>query len=116
MSKIVIIKDKDSGKEIECPVLTGTYGAPVIDTKSLYKGLGMFTFDPGFVTTAACRSSITYLDGEEGVLLHRGYPIDQLAEHSTYSELCFLLLYGELPTADQFKTVPWRIKSSQSSA
>ena len=102
MSKTVVIKDKDSGKETECPVLTGTYGAPVIDTKTLYKDLGMFTFDPGFLTTAACRSSITYLDGEEGILLHRGYPIEQLAENSSYLELCYLLLYGELPTEAQF--------------
>ena len=102
MSKTVIIKDKDSGKELECPVITGTYGAPVIDTKKLYKEFGMFAFDPGFVTTAACRSSITYLDGEEGILLHRGYPIDQLAEKSSYLEVCYLLLYGELPTQEQF--------------
>ncbi len=102
MSKTVIIKDKDTGKELECPVMTGTYGAPVIDTKALYKELGMFAFDPGFVTTAACRSSITYLDGEEGILLHRGYPIDQLAEQSSYLEVCYLMLYGELPTEQQF--------------
>ena len=102
MSKTVTIKDNDSGKEIECPILTGTYGAPVIDTKTLYKDLGMFAFDPGFVTTSACRSSITYLDGEEGILLHRGYPIDQLAEHSSYLEVCYLMLYGELPTETQF--------------
>ena len=104
MSDTVVITDKSTGKELECPVIKGVYGAPVIDTKNLYKELGKFNFDPGFATTAACRSSITYLDGEEGVLMHRGYPIDQLAEHSTYLELCYLLLKGELPTQTQFTT------------
>ena len=64
----------------------------------------MFTFDPGFVTTASCRSKITYLDGEKGILLHRGYPIDQLAKHSSYLEVCYLLLYGELPSKSEFDT------------
>ena len=103
MSDTVTIIDNKTGKKVECPVLKGTYGAPVIDTKSLYSELGMFTFDPGFMTTAACRSAITYLDGEKGILLHRGYPIEQLAKHSTYLEVCYLLLYGELPTQQQFE-------------
>ena len=102
MADTVTITDNRTGKQVECPILTGVYGAPVIDTKALYKELGMFTFDPGFVTTASCRSAITYLDGEQGVLLHRGYPIEQLAEHSSYLEVCYLLLYGELPTRTQF--------------
>ena len=97
MSDTVTIIDNKTGKQIECPIIRGTYGAPVIDTKSLYRELGMFTLDPGYVTTAACRSAITYLDGEEGILLHRGYPIEQLAKHSSYLEVCYLLLYGELP-------------------
>ncbi|MDX1518537.1 MAG: citrate synthase [Gammaproteobacteria bacterium] len=104
MSESVTITDNKTGKSLECPVLRGTYGAPVIETKKLYSELGMFTFDPGFVTTASCRSAITYLDGEEGILLHRGYPIEQLAEHSTYLELCYLLLYGDLPTRDEYDT------------
>ncbi len=102
MADTVTIKDNRSGKEIECPIKEGVYGAPVIDMKSLYKELNMFTYDPGFMTTAACSSAITYLDGEKGVLLHRGYPIEQLAQQSSYLEVCYLLLYGELPTADQF--------------
>jgi len=102
MSDTVTIIDNNTGKKLECPVLRGTYGAPVIDTKLLHSELGMFSFDPGFMTTAACRSAITYLDGENGVLLHRGYPIEQLAEHSTYLEVCYLLLYGELPTREQY--------------
>jgi citrate synthase len=103
MADTVTMTDNRTGKSIECPILDGVYGAPVIEMKSLYKELGMFTYDPGFMTTAACRSSITYLDGEKGILLHRGYPIDQLAEKSSYLEVCYLLLYGELPTATQFQ-------------
>ncbi len=102
MADTVTITDNRNGKQVECPILTGVYGAPVIDTKSLYKELEMFTFDPGFTTTAACKSAITYLDGEQGILLHRGYSIDQLAQNSSYLEVCYLLLYGELPTQTQF--------------
>ncbi|MCB1677328.1 MAG: citrate (Si)-synthase [Halioglobus sp.] len=82
---------------IELPIYSGTLGPDVVDVGSL-TGKGMFTYDPGFVSTAACESQITYIDGGQGVLLHRGYPIDQLAEQSDYLETCFLLLYGELPT------------------
>ena len=102
MADTVTFTDNRTGKKVECPIVDGVYGAPVIDTKTLYKELGMFTFDPGFVTTASCKSKITYLDGEKGILLHRGYPIDQLANQSSYLEVCYLLLYGELPTKTQF--------------
>jgi citrate synthase len=102
MSDTVTIIDNKTGKKFDCPVLRGTYGSPVIDTKLLYDQLEMFTFDPGFFTTASCRSAITYLDGDKGILLHRGYPIEQLAENSTYLEMCYLLLYGELPTRTQY--------------
>jgi citrate synthase len=101
MSDSVTIKDNRTGKELKCPIIKGNYGVPVIDTSSLYKELGMFTLDPGFGTTASCRSAITFLDGDEGVLMHRGYPIEQLAEHSTYLEVCYLLLFGELPNQTQ---------------
>ena len=101
MSDTVTIIDNRTGKQIECPVEEGVYGAPVINTRQLYGELGMFTYDPGFATTASCRSSITYLDGEEGVLMYRGYPIEQLAEHSTYLETCYLLIHGELPNRRQ---------------
>lgn len=104
-SRTVTITDNSSGKTVECPVHEGSYGAPVIDLKALYKELGMFTLDVGFGATASCRSAITYLDGEEGVLLHRGYPIEQLAEHSTFTEVAYLLIHGELPTADEL--VDW---------
>ncbi len=102
MADTVTITDNRTGKQVECPILTGVYGAPVIDTKMLYKELEVFTFDPGFTTTAACKSAITYLDGEKGILLHRGYSIEELAQNSSYLEVCYLLLYGELPTEDQF--------------
>ena len=104
MADTVTITDNRTGKKVECPILTGVYGAPVIDTKTLYKELEVFTFDPGFTTTAACKSAITYLDGEKGILLHRGYSIEELAKNSSYREVCYLLLYGELPTEDQFDT------------
>lgn len=97
MSDSVTIIDNRTGKKLDCPVLSGKYGTPVIDTSSLYRELGLFTLDPGFGTTASCRSAITYLDGDEGILLHRGYPIDQLAEKSTFLEVCYLLIHGDLP-------------------
>lgn len=82
----------------EFPVLSGTVGPDVIDIRSLYAKTGLFTYDPGFTSTAACDSAITYIDGDAGELLYRGYPIDQLAAKSSYLEVCYLLLYGELPT------------------
>ena len=106
----VTITDNTTGKSIECAVHKGTYGPPVIDTKGLYSSLGMFTIDPGFMTTASCRSAITYLDGEQGILMHRGYPIEQLAEHSNYLEVCYLLLYGELPTKPQMEEFETTVK------
>ncbi len=85
------------GKTYEFDVLSGSVGPDVIDIRSLYAKTGMFTYDPGFTSTAACDSTITYIDGDAGELLYRGYPIDQLAEDSHYLEVCYLLLYGELP-------------------
>lgn len=90
-------------KTIELPVLSGSTGPDVIDIRKLYAGTGAFTFDPGFTSTAACESALTYIDGDAGVLLHRGYPIDQLASKSNFLEVCHLLLHGELPTAAQFE-------------
>jgi len=87
-------------KEIELAVYPGTVGPDVIDVRPL-TGEGLFTYDPGFVSTAACESKITYIDGEKGILLHGGYPIDQLAEKSDYLEVCYLLLNGELPTEEE---------------
>jgi citrate synthase len=90
-------------KSYEFPVLSGSVGPDVIDIRSLYAKTGMFTYDPGFTSTAACDSTITYIDGDAGELLYRGYPIEQLAEKSSYLEVCYLLLYGELPDAAQLK-------------
>ncbi len=85
----------------EIPVLSGTTGPDVIDVQALYRQTGMFTYDPGFNSTASCRSTITFIDGEEGILLYRGYPIEQLAEKCSFLEVCYLLLNGELPDGDQ---------------
>lgn len=93
----------------EFPVHPGSVGPEVIDISSLYKQTDRFTFDPGFTSTASCESKITYIDGDEGILLHRGYPIDQLAEHGDFLETCYLLLYGELPTAAQKKDFDSRV-------
>ena len=86
---------------IELPVLQGTLGNDVIDIRALKQSTNMFTLDPGFVSTASCESKITFIDGDKGLLYYRGYPIEQLAEHSDYLEVCYLLIYGELPTKEQ---------------
>jgi citrate synthase len=86
-----------AGKTVTMPVLSGTIGPDVIDIRKLYGQTGAFTYDPGFTSTASCDSAITYIDGDEGVLLHRGYPIGQLAEQSSFMEVSYLLLNGELP-------------------
>jgi citrate synthase len=91
------------GKTVELPILTGTDGPAVVDIRKLYAEADVFTYDPGFTSTASCESKITFIDGDKGVLLHRGYPIDQLAEKSSFLEVCYLLLHGELPNAAQFE-------------
>jgi citrate synthase len=88
-------------KSYSFPVYDGTIGPEVLDVSKLYAEAGIFTYDPGFTSTGSCESKITYIDGDEGVLLYRGYPIDDLAEHGDFLETCYLLLYGELPTAAQ---------------
>ena len=90
-----------NGKTVELPVYSGSIGPDVIDIGKFHAQTGMFTLDPGFTSTASCESQITYIDGEAGILLHRGYPIDQLAEKSTFLEVCYLLLHGELPNATE---------------
>ena len=89
------------GKDLGLPILKGTLGPDVVDIRKLYGETDVFTYDPGFTSTAACESQITFIDGDKGVLLHRGYPIGQLAEQSSFLEVCYLLLNGELPTADE---------------
>lgn len=96
------IKVEIAGKEpLELPVLKGTLGNEVVDIRTFTKGSGMFTFDPGFVSTASCESKITFIDGDKGYLYYRGYPIEQLADQGDYLETCYLLIYGELPNAEQ---------------
>ncbi|MBX9760793.1 MAG: citrate (Si)-synthase [Beijerinckiaceae bacterium] len=97
------------GKTIDLPVKTGTIGPDVIDIGKLYGQTGAFTYDPGFMSTASCESAITYIDGDNGVLLYRGYPIEQLAEHGDFLETCYLLLEGDLPNATQKADFDYRI-------
>jgi citrate synthase len=101
VSGSMTLTDNATGKSVELPVLEGSIGPKVIDVRKLYAQTGYFTYDPGFMATAACRSSITYIDGDEGVLLYRGYPIEELAAKSDFMEVSYLLLFGELPTAAQ---------------
>src|SRR5512145_1923685 len=89
------------GKNLDFPVLSGTTGPDVVDIRTLYGRSGMFTYDPGFLSTASCSSSITFIDGDAGILLYRGYPIEQLAQHCDFLEVCYLLQYGELPSRKQ---------------
>lgn len=118
MLSLAVVNEKNSskavltynGKAIELPVLNGTCGTNVLDISSLYSSLDLFTYDPGFMSTASCTSQITYLDGDKGVLLYRGYPIDQLAEKSNFMEVAYLLLYGELPNKKQQESFVYNVK------
>ena len=93
--------NNETGEKTELPLITGTIGTPGADVGKVYDKLGIFTYDPGFTSTCSTKSAITYIDGDEGVLLYRGYPVDQLAEKSSFIEVCYLTLHGELPTATQ---------------
>ncbi len=93
--------DSETGKSYDLPYRQGTLGPGVLDIRNLYRDTGMFTYDPGFTSTASCDSSITFIDGEQGVLLHRGYAIDELAENSDYMDVCYLLLHGQLPSPEE---------------
>ena len=100
-SSTATLSFSDGSPSVEFPVLKGTVGPDVIDIKTLYAKTGKFTYDPGFMSTAACRSAITYIDGDKGELLYRGYPIEQIANNCDYLETCYLLLNGELPNLEQ---------------
>jgi citrate synthase len=91
------------GGSTELPVHEGSLGPDVVDISGLYRERGVFTYDPGFMATASCESKVTFIDGAEGVLLYRGYPVEQLAEHSSFIEVCYLLLYGDLPSKDELE-------------
>ena len=97
----VTIIDDATGNKVQLPLLSPTSGPKTIDIGALYKELGYFTYDPGFMSTASCSSAITFLDGNKGVLQYRGYPIEQLAEHSSYLEVCYLLINGDLPNKQE---------------
>ncbi|MDH5188204.1 MAG: citrate synthase [Rhodospirillaceae bacterium] len=100
-SKSFTLTNNETGQSWELPLLEGSVGPSVIDIRKLYADTGCFTYDPGYTSTGSCQSEITYIDGEKGELLYRGYPIEQLAEDSTFMEVCYLLIYGELPTQDE---------------
>jgi citrate synthase len=108
-TKKATLSFSDGSPSIDFPIYEGTVGPEVIDIRKLYGQTGRFTFDPGFMSTAACDSKITYIDGDKGELLYRGYPIEQLAQHCDYLETCHLLLYGELPNRPQQKDFEFRV-------
>ena len=97
------------GNRYDLPVRKGTMGPDVVDISTLYQDTGCFSYDPGFTSTASCEPSITFIDFDKGIVLYRGYPIEQLAEQSTFLETCYLLLYGELPTRQQYEAFDSRI-------
>ncbi|MEM6680576.1 MAG: citrate/2-methylcitrate synthase, partial [Pseudomonadota bacterium] len=97
------------GKTVDLPIYDAVHGPSVLDIRRLYGELDVFTYDPGFTSTASCESTITYIDGDKGELLYRGYPIDELAEQSHFLEVCYLLLYGELPSAAQMEDFEARV-------
>ena len=98
INKPFTLFNNETGQSIEIPILSGTEGPNVLDIRSLYKETGLFTYDPGFTSTASCESSITYIDGNKGILRHRGYDINDLATNSDFLEVCYLLLHGDLPS------------------
>ena len=103
-NKTMTLTDNVTGDTVELPVMDGTTGPSVVDVRKLYAETGHFTYDPGFTSTGSCESKITYIDGDEGILMHRGYRIEELAENSDFMEVCYLLLHGELPTAGEKKS------------
>ena len=96
----ITVIDNRNGKKFEFPVKPGSYGPDVADLTTFFSKTGMFVYDPGFTSTASCSSKITFIDGDNGTLLHRGYKIEDLAENSDYTEVCYLLLNGELPSKE----------------
>lgn len=100
-NRTVTLIDNATGRRFDLPVMSGSCGPDVIDVRRLYQDTGYFTFDPGYTSTGSCESSITYIDGDKGELLYRGYPIEDLAENTDFMEVCYLLLYGDLPNSDQ---------------
>jgi citrate synthase len=110
-TKSYTLIDPETGREVSLPVLAPVAGPSVIDVTNIYAGTGSFTFDPGFTATASCESKVTYIDGEAGILQYRGYPIEQLAERSSFIEVAYLLLHGELPTAAELRDFDHSIRT-----
>jgi citrate synthase len=108
-AETVSLVDNSNGQRWELPILAGTIGPKVVDVRKLYGETGYFTFDPGYTSTGSCESKITYIDGDKGELFYRGYPIEELAEHSDFMEVSYLLLKGELPTPEQKRKFEWDI-------
>jgi citrate synthase len=104
-----VVLNYGEGKALDLPVYGGTTGPDVFDIRQLYAKTGMFTYDPGFMSTASCQSKITYIDGDQGILLYRGYPIEQLAQQCDFLEVCYLLLKGELPTKEEKDKFVWTV-------
>ena len=102
-TKTMTLSESSTGRSVELPLHEGTEGPEVLDISTLYREMGIFTYDPGFVSTASCRSAITFIDGDQGKLWYRGYPIEQLAQNSSFLEVAHLLLYGELPNAQELE-------------
>ncbi len=111
MKKSITFTDNRNGKSVEFPILEPSLGADVVDIRTLYKEMGIFTYDPGFSATASCSSDITFIDGGKGELLYRGYPIEELAENSNYLDVCYLILNGELPQKNSYDKMNDYIKS-----
>ena len=103
MADSYTLKNNSSGDTFNLELKQGVLGPSALDISALYKERGVLSFDPGFVSTASCESAITYIDGEQGVLMYRGYPIEQLAAKSSFLEVAYLLIYGELPAPDELK-------------
>ncbi|MGE3333446.1 MAG: citrate synthase [Rhodospirillaceae bacterium] len=103
MAKTISVKDDQTGKAWKFPVLEGTTGPDVVDIRKFYAETDMFTYDPGFTSTGSCESKITFIDGDKGILMHRGYPIEDLAEKCNFEEVAYLLLFGDLPNQKQYK-------------
>lgn len=108
--KKILLNTEEGADGAELPILDGSYGPAVVDVQRLHQQTGMFTYDPGYLSTASCKSSITYIDGNKGELYYRGYSIEELAERSSYLECCYLLLDGELPDAKQLNEFEYTIK------
>lgn len=105
----ITVTDNRTGKSYQFPILSGSVGPDVVDIRQFYKATDMFTFDPGFTSTASCESNITFIDGDKGILMHRGYKIEDLANKASFLEVAYLLIYGELPSQNQYEEFVWEI-------